>query len=185
MRTTGSWTVELEHRVSGSPEDVFEYFVDPDKYRRWHGVDAELDARPGGVFKVTTAPDIWARGEYVAVERPTRIVLTWGFESTNGFALPRGLEQVPPGSSTVEFTFQPDGDGTIIRVRHMRLPSDEARWAHEQGWKTYIPRLAVLSSGDDPGEDPAVSLAEAMYRHDAETSTDTLLRDAQDLHEEG
>ena len=161
------WTVEVEHRVSGSPETVFEYFTDPDKYKRWQGREVEIDARPGGVFKVMTAPDVWARGEYLEVERPHRILFTWGFESA-GFNLPRGLEQVPPGTSTVEFTFRADGDGTIVKVRHSGLPSEEARWAHEQGWKIYIPRLALLGSGTDPGADPGIELGEALFAHDAE-----------------
>jgi uncharacterized protein YndB with AHSA1/START domain len=169
MKAENDWAVDLEHHVSGSPEKVFEYFTDPEKYRKWQGLEAELDPRPGGVFKVTTAPDVWARGAYVAVERPHRILLTWGFES-HGPPLPRGLEQVPPGSSTVEFTFVEDGDGTIIRVRHMGLPSEEAQWAHEQGWKTYLPRLGLLQKGDDPGEEPIIELAEVLYGRDAELS---------------
>ena len=167
MKAERTWTVELEQRVGGSPETVFEYFTDPEKYRRWQGLEADLDPRPGGLFKVTTAPDVWARGEYVVVERPHRILLTWGFESTD-LPLPRGLDQVPPGSSTVEFRFEADGDGTIIRVRHAGLPSEEAHWAHEQGWKTYLPRLGRVRAGGDAGEDPLISLAEVLYRRDAE-----------------
>ena len=77
MRAEQVWNVELEQRVKGAPETVFEYFTDPEKYSRWQGVEAELDARPGGIFKVTTAPDVRARGKYVAVEPPRRILLTW------------------------------------------------------------------------------------------------------------
>lgn len=171
MKATDTWTVELEQRVPAAPEIVFDYFTDPDKYRRWQGVEARLDPTPGGAFEVMTAPDVWARGRYVAVERPRRIVLTWGFES-NGLPLPRGLEQVPPGSSTVEFTFVDDGDATIVRMRHTGLPSEHARWAHEQGWKAYLPRVARLGRGEDPGEDPIIELAEVLYRRDAAESAE-------------
>lgn len=169
MKVEQTFTVELEQRVAGDPETVFEYFTDPDKYRRWQGIEAELDPRPGGIFKVVTAPGVCARGEYLAVEAPHRIMLTWGFES-EGTPLPRGLEQVPPGTSTVEFRFVGDGDGTIIRMRHTGLPSAEACWAHEQGWTAYLPRLEVLGAGKDPGEDPILRLAEILFARDANNS---------------
>jgi uncharacterized protein YndB with AHSA1/START domain len=165
-----TWLVEVEHRVPGSPDAVFDYFVDPEKYRRWQGLEANLDPRPGGVFEITMAPQAWVRGEYVAVDRPHRIVVTWGFES-EGFALPRGLEQVPPGSSTLEFTFDADGDGTIIRLRHSGLPSEAARWAHEQGWASYLPRIDALQRGIDGGRDPIISLTATLFAHDAEAAS--------------
>lgn len=169
MTPDRDWIVELEHRVGGSPEIVFEYFTDPDKYRRWKGVEAELDPRPGGAYRVTMAPEVWVSGRYLAVEAPHRLLMTWGFEST--LALPRGLAQVPAGSSTVEFSFVPDGADTIIRVRHTGLPSKEARWAHEAGWKGYLPRLAAILRGEDPGVDPVIPLADALYGRDAEVAT--------------
>ena len=158
IQRTGT-TVEVEHRVGGSPETVFEYFIDPEKHRRWMGAEAELDARPGGVYRVTFGPQVWVRGEYVTVEPPHRLVLTWGFEGT--VPLPQGLQDVPAGSSTVEFSFVPDGDGTIIHVRHTGLPSDAAREEHDLGWKIYPARLAIVLLGDDPGPDPSLARIES------------------------
>jgi uncharacterized protein YndB with AHSA1/START domain len=168
MTAAPSWTVELEHRVAAPPETVFEYFTDPEKYRRWKGVDAELDARPGGVYNVTMGPRVRVRGTYLAVEPPRRLLLSWGWESS--VALPRGMDQVPPGSSTVEFTFVEDGDGTLIRVRHTGLPTEEARWAHELGWNGYLPRLGAVVEGEDPGEDPFWTLTPVLYGHQAGVS---------------
>jgi uncharacterized protein YndB with AHSA1/START domain len=170
MKMDTTWAVELTHRVAGSPDEVFEYFTDPDKYRLWKGLEAELDARPGGSYRIRMAPQVWVGGSYVTVERPTRLVMTWGFESDD-FVLPRGLGQVPLGSSAVEFTFAADGDGTIIRVRHVGLPSEEARFAHTLGWESYLARLALVRAGDDPGEEPTVMMAEALYARDAATSS--------------
>ena len=169
MTVAEGLTVELEYRVDGPPASVFEYFVDPDKYRRWKGVDAELDARPGGLYRVTMGPEVWVRGRYVAVEPPRRLVMTWGFEST--LDLPRGLAQVPPGSSTVEFAFVEDGDGTLIRVTHSDLPTEEARWAHRLGWEGYLPRLVALLGGDDAGDDPMLALAPVLYEGRAGSTT--------------
>jgi uncharacterized protein YndB with AHSA1/START domain len=168
MSPENDWSVELEHRVSGSPDEVFDYFTDPEKYRRWQGQKADLDPRPGGLYQVTVAPDVRIRGKYVAVERPRRVMMTWGFESI--LEIPRGLAQVPPGSSTVEFSFEPDGDGTIIRVRHTGLPSDEAREAHQLGWDAYVSRLATVTQGADPGRDPVIRLTAALFDKDAEVA---------------
>jgi uncharacterized protein YndB with AHSA1/START domain len=169
MSTESPWTLELEHRLEGSPETVFAYFVEPDKYRRWKGLEAELDPRPGGAYRVTMAPDVWVRGEYLAVEPPHRLLMTWGFEST--LDLPKGLKQVPAGSSTVEFLFTPAGSQTVVRVRHLGLPTELSHWAHGLGWKNYLGRLAALLEGDDPGEDPIIAMAETLYARDAETQS--------------
>ena len=59
-----------------------------------------------------------------------------------------------PGSSRVEVSFDPDGDGTLVRLRHLDLP-EEAREIHGQGWDLYLGRLAILVAGGDPGPDPA------------------------------
>jgi uncharacterized protein YndB with AHSA1/START domain len=159
------FAVELEHRVMGPPETVFTYFTDPSKHRRWMGAEVELDPRPGGLYRVTTAPGIAACGEYVVVEPPHRLVMTWGWEAV--VQLPTGIGEVAPGASAVEFRFVPDGDGTIIRVRHLALPSEEACWAHELGWNSYLPRLIAAVEGRDPGEDPIAAIAAAYLERDA------------------
>jgi uncharacterized protein YndB with AHSA1/START domain len=158
-----AWTVELEHRVGAPPEIVFDYFTDPEKYRRWKGVDAELDPRPGGSYRVTMRPDVWVSGQYVVVDRPHRLVMTWGFESP--LAVPRVVTDVPPGSSTVEFTFVADGDDTLVRVRHTELPSEATLQFHTMGWNNYLMRLGVVLQGDDPGDDPLLALDYTFPAH--------------------
>jgi uncharacterized protein YndB with AHSA1/START domain len=118
--------------------------VDPDLYRRWKGTTAELDAQPGGLYRVLMPSGDQVRGEYVAVEPPHRVVFTWGFE---------GSADLPPGSSTVEITLQADGDGTIVRLRHDRLPTDLSREQHAMGWRHYVERLAIVADGGEPGPD--------------------------------
>ncbi len=136
--------IEVQTRIGAPPEVVFAYFVDPDLYRRWKGTTAELDARPGGLYRVLMPSGDRVRGEYVEVEPPHRVVFTWGFE---------GSADLPPGSSTVEITLEADGDGTIVRLRHDRLPTDVSREQHAIGWRHYLKRLAVVATGAEPGPD--------------------------------
>ncbi|HEY7401864.1 MAG TPA: SRPBCC family protein [Actinomycetota bacterium] len=138
--------VELELRLGAPPDEVFLYLTDPERYVRWQGVKAELDPRPGGVFKVWMDANAVARGEYVAVEPPHRVVFTWGWE---------GDEAVPPGSTTVELTLVPDGDGTVLSLRHTGLPDGKAAAMHEEGWRFFTDRLAIAVRGEDPGAMPA------------------------------
>ena len=69
MKAGGSGVIELRRRIAASPETVFSYFVDAERYRLWQGVDAELDPRPGGLFRVTTTGHSRhvARGSYIEV----------------------------------------------------------------------------------------------------------------------
>jgi uncharacterized protein YndB with AHSA1/START domain len=145
--------VEREVHIAARPAVVFAFFTDPAKMVRWKGLDAMLDPRPGGVYRVTVTPADIAVGEYLAVEPPHRLVFTWGWENS----------PIPPGSTTVEVTLTPDGDGTLLRLRHSGLSSEAAREQHTSGWEHYLGRL-VLAVVGDAGPDP---WAQAPPDHDS------------------
>jgi uncharacterized protein YndB with AHSA1/START domain len=140
-------TVERDVRIDAPPERVFEFFVDPDQMIRWMGVEATLDPRPGGVYRVNVTGGDIARGEYVEVVPHERVVFTWGWEDEN--------HPLRPGTSTVEVTLEPDGRATIVRLRHVGLPGG-ADDPHAQGWEHYLGRLVVVATGGDAGPDPWV-----------------------------
>lgn len=135
-----------EVRIDAKPETVFEFFVDPEKQTLWMGRLAELDPRPGGRYRVDINGRDVARGEYLELDPPRRVAFTWGWES-EGTA-------VPPGSSTVEVTLTPEGNGTRVRLVHRDLPTDESRAHHRDGWEHYLERLVTAARGGDPGTDP-------------------------------
>ena len=139
-------TVELQLRLNAPPDDVFPYLTDADLYVRWQGVKAELDPRPGGVFRVWMDANTVARGEFVEVEASRRVVFTWGWEGDDG---------CPPGSTTVELTLEAQGEGTILSLRHTGLPDGAAAAMHEEGWILYTDRLGILVGGGDPGPPPS------------------------------
>jgi uncharacterized protein YndB with AHSA1/START domain len=150
--------VELERRIAARPETVFTYFTDPVRFCQWQGVDAELDPRPGGTFRLTVTgrSRVVARGEYVEVDPPHRVVFTWGWEQVDG--LPDGMRGLMPGTSTVEVELTPEGDGTVLRLRHSGLPTDPEQKIHTEGWTATLDRLAVAAAGGDPGPDPFADL---------------------------
>ena len=143
----GTFTVNSEIKIDAAPEAIFPYLTDPQKIARWKGVDATVEASPGGVYRVNVTGVKHAVGEYVEVDPPHRVVFTWGWE---------GDEQLPPGSSMVTIELISDGEGTIVRLTHSGLP-EGADAAQLQGWEHFLPRLAIVASGGDPGPDPWVA----------------------------
>ena len=139
-----AFSVEVEKRIKASPDEVFRYLTESALYTRWMGTSAEIDARPGGAFRVEVPGGSAAVGEYLVVDPPGLLVYTWGWEND---------ELVPPGSSTVEITLRPDGDETILVLRHADLPTDPMAASHREGWERYLDRLAAAATGEDPGPD--------------------------------
>jgi len=133
-----------EIRIDAQPETVFSYFTDPVRLVRWKGRAATLDPRPGGVYRVEVSDENVVLGEYVEVTPYSRVVFTWGWE--NGV--------LPPGTSTVEIDLEPVEGATLLRLTHRDLPTPDSVAAHAQGWTHYLPRLAEVAGGGDPGPDP-------------------------------
>jgi uncharacterized protein YndB with AHSA1/START domain len=136
----------VEIRIAASPETVFDFFTDPGKMIQWMGRSVELDPRPGGSFRCDINDDAIASGSYLELDRPRRVVFTWGWEGEDSVT--------KPGSSTIEVLFEPTGDGTDLRLIHHGLPSVESAEKHRHGWEHYAERLATAAAGGGPGVDP-------------------------------
>jgi uncharacterized protein YndB with AHSA1/START domain len=150
---TDTTVYERTLSIDATPETVWEFFVDPDKAMRWMGINAEFDAQPGGAYVCQVIPGHTARGEYVELDQPNRLVFTWGWDGNDG---------VPPGSSTIEVEFAQEGTGTSLRFVHRDLPNAESVASHAHGWDHYLPRLETAAGGGDPGADPWVTEAPSM-----------------------
>ena len=146
---TESITVEREIEIDASTETVWKLLTDPVEATRWMGLTVEFDLRPGGAYRVEVLSGNVARGEFVEIDPPHRLVYTWGWE--------QGVSEVLPGSSTVEFELTPSGGGTLVRFRHFDLPSPDSAARHRHGWAHYLERLAVAATGGDPGVDPWIA----------------------------
>jgi uncharacterized protein YndB with AHSA1/START domain len=138
--------VASEVLVQAPPDEVFRWFVEPRLLVQWIGIDAQLEPRPGGVFRFEITPGEWCSGRYLEVVAGQRVVFTWGWDS--------GALPVPPGSSIVEVDLVPEGPGTRVRLVHRDL-APEARAMHAEGWAKFLPRLAAVVVGADAGRDPA------------------------------
>src|SRR5256885_6212738 len=106
--------IERELRLETTPERAFDFWVDPALLVRWMGDRAQVAPIPGSPWRLEYGNRWVAAGEIVEVDRPRRLVLTWGWEKGEPGS-------IPPGASRVEVTFEPEGSGTRLRLRHSEL----------------------------------------------------------------
>ncbi len=130
---THTGTVVVRQRISGPPDAVFPFLVEPERMLRWMGTEARLKPTPGGEFWVNVNGTDIAVGTYTEVDPPRRVVFTWGWD---------GSDEVPPGSTTVSIELIADGDDTILELRHDGLTGDLAG-RHAEGWNHFLPLLAA------------------------------------------
>jgi len=136
----------VQEGVIDAPADVvFRFFTEPDRHTAWLGVRAELDARPGGIYRCVVNAQATVRGEYLEVRPHDRVGFTWGFE---------GDDSLPPGSSTVAITLVAEGPRTVVRLVHTGLAHPMLA-PHDTGWTGYLRDLqaAVRAQAPLPADD--------------------------------
>jgi uncharacterized protein YndB with AHSA1/START domain len=136
--------LEREILIDATPETIFTLLTDPQQHLRWLGTEVDLDPRPGGVYRVLVAGQYASGGEFVEVVPNEKVVFTFGWDAEDN--------PIRPGSTTVEYTLHPEGDKTLVRLRHMGLP-DDAIGDHTNGWDHYLERLSIAAAGGDAGPD--------------------------------
>jgi uncharacterized protein YndB with AHSA1/START domain len=134
-------TVTVRRAIEASAEELFDAWLDPDAIAQWmrpNGIDsttAVIDARVGGAYEIRmdrSAGPLLTRGIYKEIDRPNRLVLTWG---------PGGpLER----TSLVTVEFKRRGRLTEIVVTHEQLPDGDVVPSVNDGWSQAIERLAKL-----------------------------------------
>ena len=105
-------SIERETVIDAPVERVWRLITEAEHIGRWFAdAGAEIDPRPGGTMVLRWAEHGESRGRVVAVEPHTRFSYRWA-----PFKDPGGEEPVEGNSTLVEFTLEPAGDGTRLRV---------------------------------------------------------------------
>ena len=131
--------VRLEIRIDAAPETVFAMLTDRAHMQTWFAEIVEADARPGGLFRISGPSGVAIEGTYLEVLANRKVVFSWG-----------GVEGLAPGQSTVEFRLEPEGKGTLLRLRHYDLPEPTVE-SHRQGWmRSGLARLKDAAEGRRP-----------------------------------
>jgi len=88
--------VVITHSFSASPERVFDAWLDPETIGKWmfsptlleqEVVSISLDPRVGGSFSFVVrrqGKEIDHIGKYLEIDRPRRLVFTWGIRQDSG-----------------------------------------------------------------------------------------------------
>jgi uncharacterized protein YndB with AHSA1/START domain len=137
--------IERETVINAPVERVWELITEAEHLGRWFGdAGAEVDLRPGGELVLRWTEYGTSRGRIVEVEPRTRLSYRWA-----PFKDPGGEEPVEGNSTLVEFTLQPEGDGTRLRVVESgfaSLATSEDQRAkningNTEGWKAELGEL--------------------------------------------
>ncbi len=134
--------VRVARRIDASPERVFDAWLDPERARRFlfatptgEMVRAEIDPRLRGRYCLVDrreGTDVEHRGEYLALDRPRRLVFSFW---VSGFH-----DQV----SRVAIDIVPAGAGADITLTNGPLPAEWAERARE-GWAGILDGLAATT----------------------------------------
>jgi uncharacterized protein YndB with AHSA1/START domain len=136
--------VRLTRQLPATPERVFDAWLDPEWLGRWmFGPDVrderivrlELDARPGGRFSFFVRRgdiDVDHVGEYFEIDRPRRLVFTWGIRGES--------DDVP---SRVSIDIAAAAGGCDLALTH-EMAQEWAPYADRtrSGWTTMLDKLA-------------------------------------------
>ena len=128
MKATGK-TIEFrfERTIPGSPEELFDAWLDPKiPGTTWNAAEKLiLDPKVDGLF-------FWHLegtshyGRFTEFERPGRLQHTWVSPNTLG------------KESTVTVTFRKQGEQTLMTLVHSDLPDHELAKSHENGWNYFL-----------------------------------------------
>jgi len=138
-------TVVVTHRYAASPEKVFDAFLDVAIARRFlfatatgEMIEAEIDPRVGGRFVFTERrPDMGDTrhiGEYLEIDRPRRLVFTFG------------VPQFDPRMTTVTVEIAPSADGCLLTLTNEGVPPDYME-GNKEGWSRILDGLLPAYDG--------------------------------------
>jgi uncharacterized protein YndB with AHSA1/START domain len=133
-------SLTIKRRLNAPPAKVYAAWTNPQKMTRWFGpanarigsVQAEIDARIGGRFRISFSADdeyFEAGGVYREVVPNQKLVFSWAWHST------------PERESQVTISLKPDGDGTLLTLHHEQFFDSAARDGHERGWTGMLDNL--------------------------------------------
>jgi uncharacterized protein YndB with AHSA1/START domain len=146
MSEKPSCVVRIERTFAASAEDVFDAWTSPEVMRRWFHCapdwdtpEAEVDLRVGGKVRVAMRrPDgtqVEAQGEYTAIDRPHRLVMTWTFDDD------------PSNEQLIELSFSEAEGSTTVLMVNSSISSDERRDAQDEGWRGCLDELQRVVAG--------------------------------------
>jgi uncharacterized protein YndB with AHSA1/START domain len=139
-------SLTLKKQIAASPDIVFDALIEPDGIKTWIGPDdgpvliAEPDPRVGGKFRLRfqmlDGSEHEAAGEYLEVDRPRKLAMTWQWQNHTDRTVSR-----------IEISLRPVGGGTELTFIHTQLPNEKERDGHREGWNGALDKLVARFAG--------------------------------------
>ena len=137
--------VVVTHRFAAAPERVFDAFLDATIARHFlfatatgEMIEAENDPRVGGRYVFTERRpdmgDVRHVGEYLEIDRPWRLVFTFG------------VPQFDPRMTTVAIDIRADGAGSMLTLTNDGVPEAYVK-GNTEGWTKIIAGLLPAYEG--------------------------------------
>jgi uncharacterized protein YndB with AHSA1/START domain len=135
---TDAKTLQVKKSFTASPERVFDAWINPETAKKFlfatsdgEIVRCEIDARVGGKFVITRRDgqgDTEHVGEYEVVDRPRRLLFTFG------------VPRYSPEMTRVSLDFLPTESGCDLTLTHEGVLSEWAEKSKE-GWTMILGNL--------------------------------------------
>ena len=133
--------IQISVHFAAPPEKLFDAFTVKEDLEAWFAGTATVNSVNGGAWRYTFPPAMAASGHFLTVDRPHEIVWTWE-ESIMDDALevqPEPVFALPV--VTIRYTFEADGEGTLMHIEESGHGTDEIRAMNEQGISGMITTL--------------------------------------------
>lgn len=133
-------SITVTRRFNAPPERVFDAWTDPEIACKWlfttktSKTTYELDVRVGGSYtisRVSNGKTYVAVGKYLEIDRPRRLVFTFG------------MPQFAADFDTVIVEIEPDGDGCVLTLTQEGLRPGYEK-SSINGWGKMLTALETL-----------------------------------------
>jgi uncharacterized protein YndB with AHSA1/START domain len=137
------YVVRIERMFEAPAEAVFDAWTSAEVLRRWfqpfpewETPEAEVDVRVGGKIRVVMRrPDgseISAGGEYMEIDRPHRLTMTWTFDDE------------PSNQQVLELSFSESEGSTTVVMINSAISTEERSDAQRDGWNGCFDQLGAV-----------------------------------------
>ncbi|HEX2622529.1 MAG TPA: SRPBCC domain-containing protein [Phototrophicaceae bacterium] len=117
-----------------TPQQLFNWWLDPEKLCKWWSQEAETQPETGGSYRLYwKSLNVTLRGVYTVFEPGQRLNFTWKWD-----------HETDRPERLVQIILNAENDGTRLLLTHgIYTPGDtEERQEHQEGWAYFLDNLA-------------------------------------------
>ena len=141
-KTAEKRSLQIKRFINAPRSRVYAAWTDPAQSKQWWGPESvrtrnfAADVRVGGKYRWDLInqedEEMSVFGEYRELVPEKKIVFTWKWDDD---------EIWENRTSIVTVELSDRDDGTELILRHEKLPSEESRDRHNEGWNSVLDRL--------------------------------------------